>query len=133
MEFEGKCIQILPERTGNSVRGGWTIQSAVFETAEQYPKKICATFFNHQDEFSKLALNNIYNCAFSIESREFNGKWYTDVRVFKVTPKAQQQSAKEENTPFGTVATPAFQGQENITRHDNIPVNGTMESDDSPF
>ncbi|MBQ0080731.1 MAG: DUF3127 domain-containing protein [Alistipes sp.] len=130
MEFEGKCIELLPERTGSSARGGWTIQSAIFETIEQYPKKICTTFFNHQEEFAKLSVNNVYNCSINIESREYNGKWYTDIRVYKVSPKATTATATVAGpAPINPSATPKFQS----SSVNNIPLNGTAEEDEEPF
>jgi hypothetical protein len=86
MEITGKITQILPEKTGQSARGGWRKQEYVLETQGQHPKSIC--FFVWGDKIDELAIREGQELVVSIdiESREYNGRWYTDVKAWKVAP-----------------------------------------------
>lgn len=84
MELSGKIIQILPEESGQSARGEWRKQQYILETEGQYPKKVC--FMAWGDKIDEFALKEGEELTLSIniESREYNGKWYTDVKAWQV-------------------------------------------------
>jgi len=88
MEITGKLIQKLPVQSGVSSSGNnWSKAEFVIETIEQYPKKVCANLWGDRaralDQFQEGSLITV---SFDLESREFNGRWYTDVRAWKVEP-----------------------------------------------
>ena len=88
MEITGKIIAVLPERGGVSKTGNeWKMQEYVLETHEQFPKKLCFNVFGAD----KIAQFNIQagdelTVSFDINAREYNGRWYTDVRVWRIEP-----------------------------------------------
>ncbi len=84
MEINGKIIEILPEKSGQSAKGTWRKQEYVLETEGQYPKKVC--FMAWGDKIDEFGIEEGESLVVSIdlESREFNGRWYTDVRAWKV-------------------------------------------------
>ena len=85
MEISGKIIQILPEQSGESARGPWRKQEYVLETDGQYPKKICFMAWGDKiDEFAIRETETV-TAAINLESREYNGRWYTDVKAWKVS------------------------------------------------
>ena len=47
MEFSGKIIAILPQRSGTGRNGEWTVQEYVIEdtVSGQYPRKMCFSVF----------------------------------------------------------------------------------------
>ena len=96
----GKVLQILPEIKGTSARGDWKKQDFVIETAEeQYPKKICFTLFNDKNgTFDKIKPNMDVEVSFSIESREYNEKWFSNINAFRVD-LVQPNSGSANNTP----------------------------------
>ena len=82
MEFEGTVYKIMPVTKGTSARGEWQRQDVVFDANEgSFTRKICVTFFNKPDEVAKLREGAAYTVSVNIESREYNGRWYTDVRA----------------------------------------------------
>ena len=84
MEIVGKVVQLGTLIEGNSPRGPWKKQELIVETIEQYPKKICLICWNERvNEANSFFVGQTIKAQISIESREFNGKWYTDVRVFR--------------------------------------------------
>ena len=91
MEFEGTVYKIMPVTKGTSARGEWQRQDVVFDANEgSFTRKICVTFFNKPDEVAKLREGAAYTVSVNIESREYNGRWYTDVRARRIQPKAAQ-------------------------------------------
>ena len=87
MEISGKIIQVLPLQTGVAKNSGnpWQSQSYVLETQEQYPKKVCFEVFGEQRiKENPCQLDDLVTVSFDIESREFNGRWYTSVRAWRV-------------------------------------------------
>lgn len=86
LEITGKLIQKLPMLSGTSKTGNnWQKMEFVIETMDQFPKKICANLWGDRiDMVSRLNIGDTIKVSFDLESREFNGKWYTDVKAWKV-------------------------------------------------
>ena len=118
----GKVLQILPEVRGTSARGEWKKQDFVIETAEeQYPKKICFTLFNDKNgTFEKIKPNMEVEVTFSIESREYNEKWFSNINAFRVD--LLPQSGGTGNNP------PSFSLSDNPSMGED-----TDDKDDLPF
>lgn len=87
MEISGKVVNIFPTQLvgkDNKEKG-----MIVLETQEQYPKKVCIETFKAVEVFKTLAVGDHVSCDLNIESREYNGKWYTNVLAWK----AEKQDA----------------------------------------
>jgi hypothetical protein len=86
LEITGKLTQKMDLQSGTSRTGNlWQKQEFVIETIEQYPKKICANLWGENVKIlESLNIGAVITVSFSLESREFNGKWYTDVRAWKI-------------------------------------------------
>ena len=94
MEFEGTVYKIMPVTKGTSARGEWQRQDVVFEMNEgSFTRKICVTFFNKPDDVARLKEGAAYNVSVNIESREYNGRWYTDIRAWRIQSKQQEPAA----------------------------------------
>ena len=82
--FKVRIIEILPIKSGRSVNGEWRKQEYVLETDANYPKKICFVAWGDKiDQFSIKQGENV-EVSVDLESREYNGRWYTDVKAWKV-------------------------------------------------
>lgn len=87
MEIEGKIILDLGLQSGVSKAGNqWKKKEWVLETFGQYPKKIVFYAFGDRIDTLQLETGRDYTVSVDIESREFNGKWYTDVRAYAARP-----------------------------------------------
>jgi hypothetical protein len=85
LELSGKVVAILQEQTGTGKNGVWVRQDFVVETSEQYPKKICFSAWGDKAAIVKnLTPGTSVKVAFNAESREYNGRWYTDLRTWKI-------------------------------------------------
>src|SRR5690606_25131588 len=89
MELSGKIISILPLQKGQGKNGEWKKQEYILETASQYPKKVCVSVWGDKVEQFNLREGENVVMSIEVESREYNGRWYTDVRGWKVS-KSQQ-------------------------------------------
>jgi len=117
MDITGKIIQILPLQEGNGKNGPWKKQDYVLETIEQYPKKVVFNLWtNGIEQYGYLlGLHAVVKVFINLESREYNGKWYTDVRAWKV-----ESVSSDTNTQSPPTYTPDF---------NTVP----KEDDDLPF
>lgn len=124
MEFEGTVYKIMPVTKGTSARGDWQRQEVIFEMPQEFSRKVCVIFFNKESEVARLKEGMTCTVSVNIESREFNGKWYTDVRAWRVQPKQEEAPAAPsmpDMPPFGE--EPAYAA----------PAAPIAEVDDLPF
>jgi Ser-tRNA(Ala) deacylase AlaX len=97
--LEGKVVQLLVPQTGESSRGAWKKQDFVIETSENYPKKISIVGFQDMaDKVAELKEGDEVKVAINIESREYNSRWYTDVKAWKID-KVSGESAPAASAP----------------------------------
>jgi hypothetical protein len=97
MEIIGKLIQKLPMQSGISKTGNsWQKQEFVIETLEQFPRKICANLWGERTAvLETLNIDDKVVMNFDLESREFNGRWYTDVKAYKLDPVTTNPQAPQ--------------------------------------
>ncbi|MDD4514818.1 DUF3127 domain-containing protein [Massilibacteroides sp.] len=112
MEITGKIIAVLPEQGGTSKNGNeWKKQEYVLETYDQYPKKVCFQIFG-ADRIAQadIKLGEDVNVFFDIDSREYQGRWYTNISAWKVDRVAMQNTAAAPASPLDnpTPAAPDF-------------------------
>lgn len=88
MEITGKLIQLLPELSGESARGPWVKGGFVIETEGDYPRKVAfITFGEERVAMAKnIPMGSLVQVTFNPESREFNERWYTDLRASRIQP-----------------------------------------------
>jgi hypothetical protein len=132
MELSGKIVQILEKQTGEGKNGTWEKQDYVIETQGQYPKKVCFNIWG-----AKIAQFNIQNGEFvnlgiELESREYNGRWYTDVRAWKVERPGSNGGAPQNAPSASGAASDPFSHTEQM----EDPFNNSSSddgADDLPF
>jgi hypothetical protein len=85
MEIQGKVSQLLPLQTGAGKNGQWKKQDFILETEGQVVRKINFSLWGEKvDQFS-LTIGETVTVFFDLESREYNGRWYTDAKAWKIT------------------------------------------------
>ena len=106
MEVEGKIIQFIGERSGTSKAGNpWKVKEYVLETNENYPRKIAFDFFGDRADQFPLNVGDEIRLSFDIESREYQGRWFTSIRGWKSEPLAAAAPTAGIGTP-GAVPPP---------------------------
>ncbi len=94
MEFVGVVYRVLPVQSGTSARGQWQKQEVVFELPDEFSRKVCVTFFGDRvQDAASLQVGEKVNVSVNIESREYNGRWYTDVRAWRIQKAQPEQPA----------------------------------------
>ena len=87
MEITGKIIVALPEQSGVSKAGNtWKKKEYVLETQETYPKKVHFDLFGDKADKYPLSVGQTVRLSFDIESREYNGRWFTSIRGWQAEP-----------------------------------------------
>ncbi len=99
MEITGNVINILEEQRGEGRNGPWRKQEFIVETEGMYPRKVCVAIWG--DKIDQFALNvgDKVTASVNIESREFNGRWYTDVKAWKLDKASEAQNAPGQDPP----------------------------------
>jgi len=95
MEVVGKIIQVLPAQEGVGRNGNpWKVQPYVLETLDQYPRKVHFEVFG-EDRIKQnpCDIDQLVTVSFDIESREFNGRWYTSIRAWRIQQGDTTQAA----------------------------------------
>lgn len=146
MEITGKLIQVLPEVQGESARGPWVRGGFVIETGDDYIRKVAFTAFGEERVamVKNIPMGTMVQVTFNPESREFNERWYTDLRISRVQPFAPGQMPPQAGsyswnsngaTAAAAPAAPATQPDSaapagSFAQPPTMPQNG---SDDLPF
>ncbi len=139
MEVVGKIIQVLPAQEGVGRNGNpWKVQPYVLETLDQYPRKVHFEVFGEDRiRMNPCAIDQLVTVSFDIESREFNGRWYTSIRAYRivqgdVTQPAAAPAAAPVAAPVAQAApaAPAEQAPVNVDPFDATAGDGTS---DLPF
>lgn len=116
LEISGKIILIMPKTSGTSKAGkDWTKQEFVIETQEQYPRKVMMSVMG--DKVTVLANYSVgsdIKASLNISSREYNGKWYTEVNAWKLEGHNHGNTAD----PFAQENEPSFTADSNT---DDLP------------
>ena len=133
--FEGIVSTILQEQSGTSARGEWHSQNVVFEMQNNspYTRKVSVKFFNKRDDVARLVVGGAYKVTFDVESREFNGRWYTEVLGRKVEPKEAAQIAPAGYSEPLPMASAAPMTAPMPTEEPAMPMQSEAVVDDLPF
>jgi len=150
MEITGKLIQILPDVQGESQRGPWVRGGFVIETGDDYPRKVAFTAFGEErvSMAKNIPMGQLVQVTFTPESREFNEKWYTDLRCTRIQPfvpgqmppaatgyawagnQPPAQAAGAQPQPQAPQGAPAAQQPAGFAAAPTMPASG---EDDLPF
>jgi hypothetical protein len=99
LEISGKIIELLPVKSGQSSNGEWRKQEYILETETQYPKKVCFMAWGDKIDQFNIKQGEPLTVSIDLESREYNGRWYTDVKAWKVS----RDGANEPHSgPYGS-------------------------------
>jgi len=117
MELTGKVFKIMPLESGQGRNGEWKKQQFVVEfESGQFPKRVCFVLWGEKIDQAALVEGDTVKVYFDLESREFNGKWYTDAKAWMV----EKPGVTTPGTPIEETAY-------------NPPLETSSPADDLPF
>lgn len=147
LELEGRIKTILPAQGGTSARGTWTRQDFVIEYQDgNYPAEACFSAWGQDkvDELARFQQGDAVKVSFNIKAREYSGRWYNDLRVWRVSPAGSAQQPSQPQAPAYQAPQPqapvyqAPQPQAPVYSAPapsiaDMPVDLDMNEDDLPF
>src|ERR1035437_3765068 len=100
LEITGKIIQIMDETSGQSKTGNnWVKKEFVIETFDKFPRKVMISVMGDKvPELKKFNVGDQIKASLNLESREWNGRWFTDVRAWKIEGEGQQAASSPQDT-----------------------------------
>jgi hypothetical protein len=84
LKIEGRVIELLEEQSGTGRNGPWRKQDFILETGGDYPAQVCITQWGENIEKFALKPEETVTVHIDLRSREYNGRWYTDVKAWRV-------------------------------------------------
>ena len=136
LEIEGTLAQKLPVQSGNSARGPWTKQEFILEFPDgNFTAKACFTAWGQEkvQDLGKYQVGDKVKVSFNLKSREYNGRWYNDLQIWKIAPAGAQPAAPAQPAPQARPAAqaPAYPQAPAPTLED-MPAD-TEGAEDLPF
>lgn len=135
MEVTGKIIVVCPVKTGESANGTWKSQDYVveyYEQGSQYSRKMVFNVFG--DNIDKFAIQEgqEYTISVDVDAREWNGKWFNNIRAWRVMSPQNTQQQPQQVAPIDAPAMPS--GMKTPDPFDPSPTQQTSDtSSDLPF
>ena len=102
LEIEGTLAQKLPVQSGNSARGPWAKQEFILEYPDgNFTAKACFTAWGQEkvQDLDKYQVGDKVKVSFNLKSREYNGRWYNDLQIWKIAPAGAQPAAPAQPAP----------------------------------
>lgn len=130
LEIEGKIKTKLTPRSGSSARGGWTSQDFVVEYQDgNYPADACITAFGEEKvrDLERFQVGDAVKVSFNVRAREFNGRWYNDLRLWRISAPGAPAAAPAAASGFAAGPAPVAPPPS----FDDMPAE--VDSDDLPF
>jgi hypothetical protein len=130
MQLSGKLISILPEVTGEGRNGPWKKREFIIETNDSFPKKICISNWNDRIDLVQELLYKQVTLDVSVESREYNGRWYTDLRAQSMITEKPVPAGGGEEVEFDPISGVQSEEEQNLSGNPNPH---SQDQDDLPF
>ena len=135
MELEGRIARKLNVQTGTSARGAWSKQEFVLEYQEgNFPTQVCMNVWGEDKvrELDKYQVGDKVKISFNLSSREYNGRWYTDVRAWRIEPSgAASAPGQSPSYPSGAYDAPSSVQSAPMPTADDL--SSPLSDDDLPF
>ena len=110
LEIEGTLSQKLPVQSGSSARGPWTKQEFILEFPDgNFTAKACFLAWGQEkvQDLGKYQVGDKVKVSFNLKSREYNGRWYNDLQIWKIAPAGAQPAAPAQPAPQARPAAQA--------------------------
>lgn len=127
LEIEGRIARKLNVQTGTSARGTWAKQEFVVEYQEgNYPTQVCMNVWGEDKvkDLERYQVGDRVKIAFNLSSREYNGRWYTDIRAWRIEPAVVAQSGHDYAASAGNYSAPLPSADD---------MSAPLSDDDLPF
>ena len=134
MELTGKIIAEFNERGGVSNRTGneWKAKSYVMEVPGEFPRKLVFDVFGvDRLQAFNIQIGETLTVHFDIDAHEYNGRWFNDVRAFRIDRGQTAPTAAPEAAP--APEAPVAPAAPQVDAAATIPFEAPSATDDLPF
>ena len=102
MEISGKVYQISEVQTGTSKTGKeWKRQNLVIDTGDEYNPHLSISFLGEKtDLLHSLPIGHDVTVHINLSSKEWQGKWFTNVNGWKIDLNGSVQPQQEDDVTF---------------------------------
>jgi hypothetical protein len=100
LQITGEVTNVLDEESGEGKKGTWRKQAFILKTPGDYPKEICVIQWGDNIDKFPVQSGTTITAHIDIQSREYNGRWYTDVKAWKIEGASGAKSTKDEQPPL---------------------------------
>ncbi len=84
MTITGTIKQIKPVESGVSNGNTWKNQLVIIDQGGEYPKDLAFKINPDKIDINQFAVGESITAHIEVQSREYNDRYYTDVKAFKV-------------------------------------------------
>jgi hypothetical protein len=120
LQITGKVIDILEEESGEGRNGPWRKQSFILETGGEYPKQVCVIQWGDNIDKFGIQQGETLTAHIDVQSREYNGRWYTDVKAWRIDRSTEGDSPPAADEPWPEPPVDDG-GQEDSSKDDDLP------------
>lgn len=122
LQLKGTVDKILEEKSGESKNGPWRKRDFILKTQGDYPKQICITQWGDSIDKADVQKGEEIVAHIDIQSREYNGNWYTDVKAWKIEKVSGQETSSMPSKGGGdTTKTDPSPSEEIFDVDDELP------------
>ena len=112
LEIEGTLAQKLPVQSGSSARGPWTKQEFILEFPDgNFTAKACFLAWGQEkvQDLGKYQVGDKVKVSFNLKSREYNGRWYNDLQIWKIAPAGAQARSFAQAPAYQQAPAPTLE------------------------
>ncbi|MFM7764476.1 MAG: DUF3127 domain-containing protein [Sphingomonadales bacterium] len=133
MEITGKIFEVLPKVTGTNKAGNpWQKQEFILEVQSgQYSKKALMGIWGEKVDQFQVQKGEEVTVSFDIDCREYNGRWYNDIRAWNVVKKGGAPASA--GTAQSHVVLEAPSDVDNFIINQDISSDSSTGGDNLPF
>ena len=137
MELTGKIIAEFNERGGISNRTGneWKAKSYVLEVPGEFPRKMVFDVFGvDRLQAFNIQIGETLTVFFDIDAHEYNGRWFNDIRAYRIDRGQSAPTATPEQAAAPTTGEAAPVAAAPVVEDAaTIPFEASSTTDDLPF
>jgi hypothetical protein len=100
MELQGIIVKKLDKQSGASANGGWQKREFILKSEGDYPKDVCFNTWGAKvDELDNINVGSKIRVSIELSSREYNGRWYTEAKAWKIEVLELAQQTTDVDDP----------------------------------
>lgn len=84
LKITGEVVNVLDEESGQGRNGTWRKRAFILKTPGDYPKQVCVVQWGDSIDKFPVESGETITAHIDIQSREYNGRWYTDVKAWRI-------------------------------------------------